>query len=100
MYSNQILVAKISLHYESRPDVLTLCTREEFANILADRKAHKCDMNYYYKRVSWSKGVEIAEQTARNEARKEYDKKIMDKYKVGPNYRENRWFIEQVRPTI
>jgi len=30
---------------------------------------------------------------------REYDAGIQKKYNVGPNWRENRWFVEQVRPT-
>jgi hypothetical protein len=54
------------------------------------------DGRYLTQRCSESKYNEIKNQ----EWRKQYDKEIMKKYNVGEDYRQNRYFMEQVRPTL
>jgi hypothetical protein len=56
-------------------------------NILTERLTEK---QYFIKK----------EAIERDEFRKFYDKKIQEKYNVGPGYEFNRWFMEEVRPTI
>ena len=96
--NKKILVAQISLHYESRPTILHEWTRERYARELLRQKYEFTD--WYFKRVSESKAAEIQEQTDREQYRKNYDAAIMKKYNVGSDYKENRWFMEQVRPSL
>jgi hypothetical protein len=42
----------------------------------------------------------IKYQNGRIEAKEFWRKRIQEKYNVGPNFEDNRWFMEQVRPTI
>lgn len=100
MYSNQIYVAKISLHYEARPTIIFLAPREWYAKKLIERKTGKDDTNFYYKRVTIKEAESIKYQNGRIEAKEFWRKRIQEKYNVGPNFEDNRWFMEQVRPTI
>jgi hypothetical protein len=43
------------------------------------------------KRYNEVRGAEFSQQ---------YNRAIQEKYNVGPNYKNNRWFMEQVRPSI
>lgn len=99
MHNEKIIVAKISLHYETQPTFIYWeLSRESYARmIFKEKNKHS---NWYYKRVSYSKAIEITEIEGREIAKKEYSRQIMEKYNVGPNWKENRWFMEQVRPTI
>lgn len=61
----------------------------------------------YYRTVRWD-GRYLIERISRakyeqiqyEEFSREYDSRIMKKYNVGKNYKSNRWFMEQVRPTL
>lgn len=100
MYSDKIYVAKTSLHYETKPTVVFLASREWYAKKLMERKNKESDMNYYYKRVTMKEAENIKYQNERMEGKALWRKRIQEKYNVGPNFEENRWFMEQVRPTI
>jgi len=52
------------------------------------------------KRVTEIKAKEIEKQNNRNFLKTKYDNAIMEKYNIGIDYKDNRWFMEQVRPTI
>jgi len=94
--NEKVFVAMISLHYEERPTIIHEWSRERYAHEKANRK----DENWYYKRVTVDRADEIWNKNERAKARKQYDQAIMKKYGVGANYRNNRWFMEQVRPTL
>ena len=96
--NDKIIVAQISLHYESRDTILHEWSRERFARELMSRKLKATD--WYFKRVSPAKAEQIQAETDRTINRKNYDKAIMNKYNVGSNYQSNSWFMEQVRPTL
>lgn len=98
MTTGKILVAQISLHYETRGTILHEWTRERYSRELLQRKKKPSD--WYFKRVSPSMAEQIESETFRTVCRRNYDKAIMSKYKVGKDYENNRWFMEQVRPTI
>lgn len=54
------------------------------------------DGRYLRQRCSFSRYQQIEREThART-----YDLAIQKKYNVGSNWRNNRWFVEQVRPTL
>lgn len=97
---NKIIVAEISLHYESKDTILHEWTRERYSMVLLERKTNIRSSDWYYKRVTPSMAAKIKEDLFRTICRRNYDTAIMEKYNVGANYRENRWFMEQVRPTI
>jgi len=94
----KIFIAQISLHYEDRGTIIHYWSRERYARELLQRKKKFDD--WFLKRVTESKANEIQEQTDRENIIKQYDKAIMKKYNVGSNYKQNRYFMEQVRPTI
>ena len=94
----KILIAQISLHYESRGTILHEWTRERYSRELNEKKRQPSD--WYYKRITPAMAEKIQDETSRNICRQQYDKAIMSKYNVDKNYRQNRWFMEQVRPTI
>jgi ABC-type transporter MlaC component len=96
---DRIFIAEISIHYEQRPTIIHEWSRERYARRLAQEKICQT-ANWYLKRVTLAKANQILEDEGREAFRKSYDKAIMQKYNVGANYRENRWFMEQVRPNI
>lgn len=96
MYNTPIYWEKISLHYESRPTVFYTGTREQYG--LMKQECYKTD--WYIKRVTYSRwSVDWSKQDFEL-FRQQYSKLIQEKYKVGPDWQQNRWFMEQVRPTL
>lgn len=97
---DKILVAQISLHYEQRPTIIHEWTRERYQCAIDERKHDRSMQDWYYKRVTESAANKILEAQAWDNARENYSKAIQKKYNVGPNWENNRWFMEQVRPTL
>jgi len=95
---DKIFVAQISLHYEERPTVIHYWTRERYSRALLERKAKPSD--WYFKRVTEAAAAKIEESQTRQRLRNAYDKAIQEKYRVGPRWQNNRWFVEQVRPFV
>lgn len=94
----RIYVAQISLHYESRPTIIHLWTRERYARALWERKQKPGD--WYYRRVTERKADEMREDAAVERLRQQYDRAIQEKYGVGAGWKQDRYFMEQVRPTL
>ena len=95
LYNEKIFVAEYCLRYETRPTIIHEWTRARY-----DRAKREVRHNSYLVRVSLERANEILRAEDKEYSRKAYDKAIMNKYNVGANYRQNRWFMEQVRPTI
>lgn len=94
-----IIVAKISLHYEARPTIIQILSRERYARKLQEQKSGKDYHNYYFKRITEKERDRIMHEQEREIWNKTYDKLIREKYSVGKGWEKNRWFVEQVRPT-
>jgi len=90
-----IFVLVHSLKYEADPTQAQIVTREEYWRMKAQRKERR---DQFIERVGPSKFDKEVRDIRREAARKQFDKQIMQRFKVGPNYRENRWFMEQVLP--
>lgn len=88
-----------SLKYEPDPDKFLQVTPEQLAR-MRNRKKLNPYRNDYIKRYTPKKFEELQDQEIRRQFREEYDKKIMAKYNVGKDYEQDRWFMEQVRPTL
>ena len=96
----KIYIAIYSLRYNDNSVTIREVTRERYCRMKADKKAKKAYHNEYFKRVTHTEANRIIEQNEREQFRKDYDKAIMQKYNVGADYRNNRYFMEQVRPTL
>jgi hypothetical protein len=55
---------------------------------------------YLRERISLTKYLVKKDEIERQQFKKQYRKAIMEKYNVGEDYEQNRYFIEQVRPTL
>ncbi len=95
-----IIVAKISLHYETRPTTIQVLSRERYARKLEEQKNGKNYHDWYFKRITEKEKDTIIREEAREAWNKTYKKLIEEKYSVGKGWEQNRWFVEQVRPTI
>lgn len=96
----RIYIAVYSLRYNDDAVVIKEVTRERYCRMKADKKTGKAYHNEYFKRVTHTEANRIIEENELKEFRKNYDKAIMKKYNVGANYRNSRYFMEQVRPTL
>lgn len=96
----RIFIAQISLHYESRPTIIHDWTREMYARELNRKKNGKDYQDWYFKRVTAREALKIESEQYRSELKKQYSKAIQEKYNVGENWQQKRWFVEQVRPTL
>jgi hypothetical protein len=97
MELSPVYVAQISLHYEERPTIIHNWTREQYAAEIAQRDQYP---NWYFRRVTYAAASQIIEENRRNAIKSAYSKAIQEKYNVSANWEQNRWFVEQVRPTI
>lgn len=94
-----IFVLVHSLKHEPAPSQAQILTRAEYWRKKAEQRATRY-RDYFIERVGPNKFSEEVSAIRREASRKTYDKAIMQKYNVGKNYRENRWFMEQVRPCL
>jgi hypothetical protein len=92
-----IYIARVSLHYEEQPTTILQWTRERYAKELAEQPKHS---DWWLKRVTEAEAHKIMITESRKETRKKYSEAIQRKYNVGPNWEQDRYFVEQVRPTI
>lgn len=100
MYNDLIFVAKYSLHYETRPTTFMMIDRQAYSNLQRERKEGKTSTDYYYRRLSYTRFKDEQYIENRAEIKRQYSEAIQKKYKVGKNWESNRYFVEQVRPTI
>lgn len=98
--NNEVIIAQISLHYEERPTIIHTWTRERYQQAIEERKKDASMRDWYYKRITESKADKIRQTQQREARRKQIDQAVMEKYGVGADWRNNRWFVEQVRPTV
>lgn len=89
-----------------KPDDVIYISKSDL-NYQGVTTGHKIDRATWFRTKRWNGRYLIERITEsrydalmREERRREYDKAIQKKYKVGPDWRQNRWFIEQVRPTL
>lgn len=94
MTETLIYIAIHSLKYEAEPSQFDIVTREQFWRLKRTKT-----YNSFIQRYGPEQWRKEREQSVREAYRNKYDKRIQEKYKVGPNWRSNRWFVEQVRPT-
>lgn len=97
---NNVIIAQISLHYEERPTIIHHWTREQYQQAMEERKKDRSLQDWYYKRITQSAADKIQRTQQREAWRKQIDQAVMEKYGVGADWRNNRWFMEQVRPTV
>jgi hypothetical protein len=84
-----------SLKYEAGLSQAQIVSRENFARLRSNPQRDEL-----IERVSAAKFIRESRAIEREKSRLWYDKQIQKKYNVGPDWRNNRWFMEQVRPTI
>lgn len=94
--SDTIYIIIYSLKYEAETTKFQRMDRKQFYNL----RRQKRNQNELIQRASLTRWKEEARQTEREEDQKWYDKAIQKKYNVGSDYKNNRWFMEQVRPTL
>jgi hypothetical protein len=95
MYPNdKILVICSNLTYKGK-DNIRIVTRSEWFVLAEQNRTNK------YKKFLFERCGSKKFQSKQREIYKyEYSLAIQKKYNVGENWEENRWFVEQVRPTI
>jgi len=93
-FNDLIWIIRYDLNYESKENKVMEIDRNKLERL---RKENK---RYYFKRVTIDKANDEWNGIQRRDAKNAYDKAIMSKYNVSSNYRDNRWFMEQVRPSI
>jgi len=99
LFNDPILVIISDLNYKGDVDRAQIFAREAWYRNRARHRREK-DRRYLYQRCSQQKWEEVKRAEERHDAREYYDKEIQKKYNVGPGWQNNRWFVEQVRPTL
>lgn len=97
MTEDIIFILVHSLKYEAEPTQAQIVSRAQFWRMKAQRKEY-IKRDQFIERVSETKFSQEVRAIRREAARKEFDKQIMQRFKVGPDFRQNRWFMEQVLP--
>jgi len=90
---NKIFVLIDWLKYDE-PETVTWMTVEQYAEMLMQRKNKQIPV-CVLRRVS----PRYFRRWQRERLREEHSKAIQEKYNVGPNWRDNRWFVEAYQPT-
>ena len=85
------------LSYQPRPDKVIEMTRERYAK---DQLFYRRKGNILLERITIDRACQEEDRIRREMVHAEYDRRIQEKYNVGPGWENNRWFVEQVRPTI
>lgn len=80
--------------YDSTPELRTMSRREYIR-----MKAETQGKGIICRIATEADKAEVAD-IQRQVRRDKYNAQIADKYGVPPNWRDNRWFVEQVRPTL
>lgn len=88
-YSQPVFISVSDLNYEGRTTAVMM-ERKDFYRM------KRFDGRYLKERCSEARYNKIK----RDEAHEQYSLEIQKKYNVGPNWKNNRWFVEQVRPTL
>lgn len=88
-FDDIIYLSESDLNYGGVTTSRTI-TRRQFFEI------KRYDGRYLRERCSFTRYNEIQ----REMSSRAYDLAIQKKYKVGPDWRQNRWFVEQVRPSL
>lgn len=96
---DSIFILIHSLRYEKLPSQAQHVTRSQFYRMKEEQRRTKYK-DSFIERVSYSKWITESNSIEREAIRQAYDKAIMKKYNVGPDYRQNRYFMEEVRPTL
>ena len=100
MHRKKIIIAQISLHYESRPTIIHEWTREKYARELNRKNNGKEYQEWYFKRITARTALKIKSEQYSIYLKNQYSKAIQEKYNVGSEWQQNRWFVEEVRPTL
>lgn len=100
LHEYDVYVAIHSLRYNDDSYTILEVSRERLAQMREETKQGIDWHNSYIERITHTKANKLLQRQRREEAIRLYDKAIMQKYNVGANYRQNRWLMEQVRPTI
>lgn len=95
LFNQPVFILIHSLKYEAEPTKAKEVNREQFYRLKATKKPDQ-----YIERVTENKYCDEWERLEREEERQEYKKAIMKKYNVPENFESNRYFMEQVRPTL
>jgi hypothetical protein len=98
-FHDVIWVIRYSLKYEPNPPVFYEVPRWRYE---AMKKQERMDKyrDSYLERVSQSRFESEQRKDEIERMKKAYNSAIMKKYNVDSNWRNNRWFTEQVRPHL
>ena len=92
--TDKIYVICSNLNYKGTDNVMI--TDRAYWFVLAElNRTGKCK-KYLYERCS----PQMFNRKQYELLKEEYSRAIQRKYNVGENWEQNRWFVEQVRPTI
>jgi len=98
---DNIFIMVHSLKYEPAPSQPQIITRAQWYRLRTEKaRKEQRRSDQFIQRYSPKKWQHEARQIEREESRKAYDKAIMKKYNVGPDYRQSRYFMEEIRPTL
>lgn len=97
--STKIFLLRQSLKYEAGPTQCVVVDRTTFYRMRAEEKSNRY-RDSFLERVSPVRFAVEQRKAERELFRKCYDSAIMEKYNVGPDWRDNRWFVEQMRPSL
>ena len=95
----KVFIVRHSLKYDGNDIYIYHVTRERYADMQNERK-HDRYSDYYFERVTARKAVKMRKEFRREQYEKEYNTAIAKKYGVSENWKNNRWFVEQVRPSL
>jgi hypothetical protein len=101
LMDDNIFVLKIDLNYNSDPDLPLIMSKKKW-NIIPYSKdgSGRTDGRYLYRRITEKQFDNAVHSYNRQISRDAYSKVIQKKYNVGPEWEQNRWFVEQVRPGL
>jgi hypothetical protein len=98
--NRKFLVCYESLQYGDDSKTLRIISEIEFSRIPVAPDGSRVDRLPHPRHIITRIGCNAASRIEAENSRKEYTRLIAEKYNVGLNWRENRWFVEQVRPTL
>lgn len=80
--------------YSSQPEIRVL-SKKEYRKLMAQSAGRGIVC-----RIATEEDEREVRAIERENFRKNYTAQIAEKYNVGTDWRENRWFVEQVRPLL
>lgn len=92
--SKPLLIFYERVTYDSQPELFTLSRREYI------RMKQETQGKGIICRIATEADKAEVESIQRQTHRDKYNAQIADKYNMPLNWRDNRWFVEQVRPTL